>query len=99
MKKWKNTVFCQKITILCLLVLRHIRGVINGKAAALPKFLGTLTLSQPGMADYVHPLALPHQKIFCDYTPAYGAYGPQGIKLIKQIGKNTGSYFVIFIIF
>ena len=37
------------------------RGVINGKAdkaAALPKFSDTLTLSQPGGADYAHPLAL-----------------------------------------
>ena len=36
------------------------RGVINGKAgkaAALPKFSDTLTLSQPGRADYAHPLA------------------------------------------
>ena len=36
-------------------------GVINGKAgkaAALPKFSDTLTLSQPGGADYAHPLAL-----------------------------------------
>ena len=31
-----------------------------GRAAALPKFLDKLTLSQPegGGADYVHPLAL-----------------------------------------
>ena len=37
------------------------RGVINGKAgkaAALPKFSDTLTLSQPEGADYTHPLAL-----------------------------------------
>ena len=42
------------------------RGVINGKAgkaAALPKFSDTLTLSLPRGADYVHPLALPHLKI------------------------------------
>ena len=37
------------------------RGVINGKAgkaAALPKFSDTLTLSQPRGGDYAHPLAL-----------------------------------------
>ena len=37
------------------------RGVINGKAgkaAALPKFSDMLTLSQPGGADYAHPLTL-----------------------------------------
>ena len=42
------------------------RGLINGKAdkaAALPKFSETLTLSQPGGAHYAHPLALPHLKI------------------------------------
>ena len=41
-------------------------GVINGKtgkAAALPKFLDKLTLSQSGGADYAKPLALPHLKI------------------------------------
>ena len=38
-----------------------LRGVINGKpgkAAALPNFSDTLTLSQPGVADYAHQLAL-----------------------------------------
>ena len=43
------------------------RGVINGKAgkaAALPKFSDTLTLSQLA-------LALPHQKMFRDYAPAH----------------------------
>ena len=43
------------------------RGVINGKAgkaAALPKYLDTLTLSQPRGADYAQPLALPHLKTF-----------------------------------
>ena len=47
------------------------RGVINGKAgkaAALPKFLDTLILSQPREADYAHPLAFP--KNFLDYAPA-----------------------------
>ena len=36
-----------------------IQGVINGmagKAAALPKSSDTLTLSQPGGADYAHSL-------------------------------------------
>ena len=50
------------------------RGVINGKAgkaAALPKFSDTLTLSQPGEADYAHSLALPHRKNFSDYAPEY----------------------------
>ena len=43
------------------------RGAINGeagKAAALLKFSDTLTLSQPGWADYDQPLALPHLKFF-----------------------------------
>ena len=41
------------------------RSVINGKAgkaAALPKFSDTLTLSQSGGVDYAQPLALPHLK-------------------------------------
>ena len=41
--------------------LKQLRGVINvkaGKAAALRKFSDMLTLSQPGGADYAHPLAL-----------------------------------------
>ena len=35
--------------------------LVKAKAAALPKFSDTLTLSQPrgGGADYAHPLALP----------------------------------------
>ena len=43
------------------------RGVNNGKAgkaAALPKYLDTLTLSQPRGAYYAQPLALPHLKTF-----------------------------------
>ena len=43
------------------------RGIINGKAgkaAALPKFSDTLTLSQSGEANYAQPLALPHLKFF-----------------------------------
>ena len=47
------------------------RGVINGKAgkaAALPKFLDALTLSQSGAADYAQPLALPYLKNR-DYAP------------------------------
>jgi hypothetical protein len=50
----------------------HARGVVNGKAgkaAALPKFLDTLTLSQPEGADYTHPLALPCLKKFRNYAP------------------------------
>ena len=31
-----------------------------GKAAALPKFSDTLTLSQSSGADYAQPMALPH---------------------------------------
>ena len=50
------------------------RGVINGNAA-LPKFLYTLTLSQPGVADYAHPLALPQLNKFCDYAPAIRTSG------------------------
>ena len=49
------------------------RGVINGKAgkaAVLPKFSDILNLSQPGGADYAHPLALPHLNKFCYYAPA-----------------------------
>ena len=45
----------------------NLRGVINGKAdkaADLPKFLDTLTLSQSGGSDYAHPLAL-------DYAPDF----------------------------
>ena len=45
------------------------RGVINGKAgkaAALPKFSDTLTLSQSAWADYAQPLALPHLIFFHD---------------------------------
>ena len=39
------------------------RGVINDKAAALPKFSDMLTLSQPGVvADFAYPLALPSFK-------------------------------------
>ena len=41
--------------------LNSYRGVIDGKAdkaAALPKFSDTVTLSQPRGADYAHPLAL-----------------------------------------
>ena len=56
---------------MCVNVLR---GVINGKAgkaAALPKFSDTLTLSQPRWANYAHPLALLHLKNFCDYAPVY----------------------------
>ena len=48
-----------------------IRGVINGKAgkaAALPKFSDTLTISQSEGADYAQPLALPHLKCFRDYA-------------------------------
>ena len=49
------------------------RGIINGKAgkaAALPKFSDTLTLSLPRGADYTaHPLALPHLKFYRDYAP------------------------------
>jgi hypothetical protein len=48
------------------------RDVVNGKAgkaAALPKFSCTLTLSQSRGADYPQPLALPHLKILHDYTP------------------------------
>ena len=54
------------------------RGVINGKAgkaAALPKFSDSLTLSQPGGSDYAHTLALPHLTIFYDYVP--GARSPE----------------------
>ena len=46
-----------KLNLGVLIILKD-RGVINGKAAALPKFSDTLTLSQPGGADYAHPLAL-----------------------------------------
>ena len=54
------------------------RGVNNGKAgkaAALPKFSDMLTLSQPRVADYAHPLALPHQKMFRDYAPGSAQVG------------------------
>ena len=42
-----------------------------GKAAALPKFSDTLTLSQPEGADYAHPLALPCLKKIRNYAPDY----------------------------
>ena len=61
-----------------LLSVISIRGVINGKAgkaAALPKFSDSLTLSQPGGSDYAHTLALPHLTIFYDYVP--GARSPE----------------------
>ena len=51
------------------------RGVINGKAG-IPKFSDTLTLSQPGEADYAHSLALPHLKFFLDYIPVRSNGGP-----------------------
>ena len=49
--------------------LKQLRGVINvkaGKAAALPKFsdTSTLTLAGGGGADYAQPLALPYLNIF-----------------------------------
>ncbi len=47
----------------------HFMGIINGKAgkaAALPRFSDTLTLSQPERADYAHPLALPQLTKFRD---------------------------------
>jgi hypothetical protein len=50
----------------------RIDRVINGKAgkaAALPKFSGTLSLSQSEGADYGQSLALTHLKIIRDYTP------------------------------
>ena len=43
--------------------IRQFRGVINGKAAVLPKFSETLTLSQLEGADYAQLLPLP-QLIF-----------------------------------
>ena len=54
-------------------MLHQFRDVINGKAgkaAALPKFSDTLTLSQSGGADYAQPLDLPHLKFFV-ITPLY----------------------------
>ena len=50
-----------------MLDLGNVRGIINGKAgkaAASPKFLYTLTLSQSGGADYTQPLALLHLKFY-----------------------------------
>ena len=59
----------------CIAIRDHsqttFRGVINGKAckaAALPKFSNTLTLSQlGGGGDYAQPLASPN--FFRDYAP------------------------------
>ena len=51
---------------LLVLTFVYCRGVINGKAgkaAALPRFLDMLTLSQPGGAGYAHQLTLPHLKV------------------------------------
>ena len=56
----------------CPYSLHSSRGVINGKAgkaAALPKFSDTLTLSQSEGADYTQPLALPHLIVFRGYAP------------------------------
>ena len=53
--------------------VRSTRGVIYGKAgkaAPLPKFSDTLTLSQSGGADYAQQLDLPHLKKFL-ITPLY----------------------------
>ena len=50
------------------------RGVINGKAgkaAALPKFSDTLTLSQSEGADCAQPLALLPLNFFVRITPLY----------------------------
>ena len=47
--------------------LANVRGIINskaGKAAASPKFLDTLNLSQSGGADYTQPLALLYLKFY-----------------------------------
>ena len=52
-------------------------GVINGKAgkagkaAALPKFSDTLTLSQPRGADYAQQIGSASPKVFCDYAPVH----------------------------
>ena len=59
MEGWLLSYFFSNFYLLSVI---SIRGVFNGKAgkaAALPKFSDTLTLSQPGGgADYAHPLAL-----------------------------------------
>ena len=39
-----------------------------GKAAALPRFPNTLTLSQSGWEHYAKQLALPHLQFFPDYA-------------------------------
>ena len=44
-------------------MVRQARPGKSDKAAALPTFLDTLTLSQPGGANYAHPIALPAEKI------------------------------------
>ena len=50
-----------------------------GKAAALTKFLDTITISQPVR----HPLALPWLKKFRDYAPS-----------IQSMTLEIGSYFL-----
>ena len=50
--------------------------VRQARQQPLPKFSDTLTLSQPrGGADYAHPLALSHQKMFRDYAPGSAQVG------------------------
>ena len=49
-------------------------GVINGKTGKtavlpLPKYLGTVTLSQPEEADYVHLIGFVSPKKYHDYAP------------------------------
>ena len=61
-----------KVWLIWTQKLNNNRGVINGKAgkaAALPKFSDTLTLSQSRGADYAQPLDLPHLNCFRDYAP------------------------------
>ena len=71
------------------------RDVINGKvgkAAALPKFSDTLTLSQSEGADYDQPLPLPHLKIFV-ITPLISlCTNMLHCALKKYLTKNDGMY-------
>jgi hypothetical protein len=66
-------------------VEHYYRGVINGKAgkaAALPTFSDTLTLSLSRGADYTLPLALPHLKFYLDYAPVLHTYYPDSSRIL-----------------
>ena len=48
----------ETVYLFCLAQTHSLRGVINGKAAALPKFSDTLTLSQQGGVILCPPIGV-----------------------------------------